>query len=128
MPVAVEGLDDLVRAFQRVDAKVPREMRKQLRNEVGRPFVADAKEHVGSVGLVKTGKLRRSIRPLVQGSTLLVRDSATNKGFPYPAVYEFGKGGARAFLGPTADEWIQSGKLEKHMEGFMEWVETEWDA
>lgn len=126
MTVTVEGLDGLLRAAGRIDRKASAQLRRELRVTVGGAFVKDAKVKVDEVGLVKTGRLKRGIRPSVQGSIVLIRDTAVNKGYSYPALHEFAHGGARAFLGPTVDMWNSSGKLETKMEGFMDWIEREW--
>lgn len=122
MPVVVEGLDELVRAAGRIDKGMSRELRKELRVSVGGSFARDAKEKVP----VLTGRAKRGIRPSVRGTTVYIKNTATNRGFNYPAVLEFANGGANASLGPTADEWNSSGKLVESMEGFMDWIDTEW--
>lgn len=130
---AVTGLDDLIRTMGRIDRKTAGELRREMRTTIGRDFSRDAKQRITDNGLVKTGRLRNSIRPAVRGSTLVVRSSPPlnpGKRSPqgYAPVYEYGSDAARAFLGPTLDEWRTSGKLDEAMNGYMEWVEQDWTA
>jgi hypothetical protein len=127
MPVEVTGLNEMLHALGRIDKGITRELRKQLSVGVGGPIVADMKDEATARGLVKTGKLRSGLRPAVRGSSLFVNESARNKGYPYPAIYEFGHGGARAFMQPVVDRW-GGGRLEEQMSGFLDWVESEWRA
>lgn len=120
--IKVDGLDELIRSMSRIDKGIAKEMRARLRKDVGEPFARDAKLRAP----VKSGKLRRSIRPAVKGTTVVVRDTATNRGFNYPAVMEFAHGGERAFLDPTLDQWRATGQLEQSMEGFLDWVHREF--
>ena len=133
----VEGLDAFVRAVSRVDKEAVRRVRKQLRVGVGGPLVVDVKAQIDAQGLVRTKKLRSSIRAAVKGSTLVVRSSPPLKPgrrsrMGYGAIYEYGgrEGGSaigpRAFLAPTADEWHQSGKTEHAFGDFLDWVEREY--
>src|SRR5258706_13453132 len=100
MPVEVTGLNELVRAFARIDKGMSRQFRQELRVGVGGPVAAEMKAMAASRGLRQTGKLINSLRPSVRGSTLFINASATNRGYPYPAGYEFGRGGARAVMEP----------------------------
>ena len=127
MPVEVTGLNELVRAFGRIDKGMSRQFRQQLRVGVGGPVAQDMKELARSRGLRQTGKLINSIRPAVRGATLFINASATNKGYPYPAVYEFGRGGARSFMQPVVYR-LDAGLLEERMGGFLEWIEQEFMA
>lgn len=127
MPVEVTGLNELVRAFGRIDRGMSRQFRRQLRVGVGGPVAQDMKQMAQSLGLRKSGKLINSLRPSVRGATLFINESATNKGYPYPAVYEFGRGGARAFMQPVVDR-LDSGLLEERMGGYLEWIEKEFRA
>lgn len=124
--VGVEGLAGMIRAAGRVDKQCSAELRRELRTTIGAHFAADAKARVEAEGLVKSRRLRNSIRPRVRGAIVEVRATATRRGFNYPMVHEFGNGGVRAFMGPTLDEWRASGRIEQEMEGFMDWVANEW--
>ena len=134
--VRVEGLHELLGALGRVDRGATREIRKELRVGVGGAFVRDVKDRISLMGLVKSGKLRASIRPAVRGSTLVVRSSpplhpGRRSSEGYAAVYEYGAHGGRrrrAFLEPTLDAWQTNGKLEESMSGFLGWIESEWRA
>lgn len=133
---AVSGLDDLIRTTGRIDRKAAGELRRQMRTTIGRDFTLDAKAKVDELGLVKTGRLRGSIRPAVKGSTLVVRSSPPlnpGKKSPqgYAPIYEFGgrgteTAGPRAFLAPTLEDWQASGRLEEELSGFLDWVDNEW--
>lgn len=128
MTVEVTGLNELVRAFSRIDKGMSRQFRQELRVGVGGPVAKDMKDMARSRGLRgKTGKLINSIRPSVRGATLFINESATNKAYPYPAVYEFGHGGARAFMQPVVDR-LDGGLLEQRMIGYLEWIEKEFRA
>ena len=98
--IRVKGLDDLVRDFGKVDRGLRKELQGEIRKVAG-IVAGEAKERAVRQGLVDSGKLVRSIRPGVRRSTGVVRVTATRDGFPYPAVYEFGGGGVRAFLMPA---------------------------
>ena len=137
--LAVEGLDQLIRTAGRMSKDASKQLRQELRVGVGGEFVRDVKARIDDEGLVRSGKLRGSIRPAVRGSTLVVRSSPPlkpGKKSPqgYARIYEYGARGAdesvgpRAFLGPTLDEWRTSGKLDEAMNGYMEWVEQDWTA
>jgi hypothetical protein len=128
--VLVEGLDETIRAFARVDKALAGELRKELRTRVGGEFVRDVKSRISGEGLVDRGKLRASIRPAVRGSTLVVRSSPPLRPGPksrlgYAAIYEHGRG-RRPFLEPTLDQWAGSGKAEEQLDSFLEWMESEW--
>jgi hypothetical protein len=108
-------------------------MRKTLKESVATPFVVDVRTAIESRGLVKTGKLLRSITSSVTQKAIDIKSRPPlNPGkrsrMGYAAVYEYGKGGARAFLNPTLETWKASGKLEHEMDGFLDWVEKEFRA
>lgn len=135
--VQVEGLDELLRAFSRLERGLARELRNELRR-VGYRFARDAKQTVTARGLVRTGRLRGSLRPAVRGATLVVRSSPPLNPGPrsaagYASVYENGARGGdgvgkRAFLEPTLRAWLGTGRLERELEAFLDWVEKEFAA
>lgn len=107
----VEGINELVRAFGRVNKKAAGQVRKEMRGSIGKAFVQAVKDRIESNSLVRSGKLRGSIRPSVKGSMLIVRSSPPLRPgnlspMGYAAIYEFGgstvrsvklKGGGRGF-------------------------------
>ncbi len=74
----------------------------------------------------------------MRGSTLVVRSSPPLNAGPrsaqgYASVYEYGTRGGdgaarRAFLEPTLRAWVGTGRLERELEQFLEWVEREFAA
>lgn len=98
--IVVEGLDDLIRSFARLDKNLAKEIRKQERR-VGTIVARRQREAALARGLRKTGKLARSNKPIVRGSTLYVVNRATNDGFPYPVMYE--ETGRSFFYQPAED-------------------------
>lgn len=135
--VRVEGLDALVRSFGRVNRKAAGQVRKEMRTGIGGEFVRDVKSRIEGLGLVRSGKLRASIRPAVKGSTLVVRSSpplrpGRRSAMGYAAIYEYGgrsgAGAFRPYLGPTLDAWRDSGKVETEFNEFLDWVEKEFAA
>lgn len=131
--VRIEGLRELQGALRRIDRSAATELRKELRTTVGAEFVRDAKDTIAARGLVKSGRLQGSIKASVRGGDLFVRSSPALKPGPksrqgYAPVYEFGHGGARAFLEPTRKEWLGTGKLERELTGFLDWTAKEFRA
>lgn len=98
--VRVEGLNEVIRAFRRMDRSLAREVQMELRH-ISQFVADDAKVTATGKGLVDAGRLVRGIKPFYRGATAGVRSSVTRKGYPYGGVYEFGRGVARAFLEPT---------------------------
>lgn len=106
--VSVSGLRELSRDFGRMSKDLRRDLRTEVKGLAG--IVAEeAKSIAESKGLVASGRLVRMIRPGIKGSNVgvvretAVRTSGKNAPFKYPAVYEFGGGGARAFLMPAVE-------------------------
>lgn len=130
--VHITGLRELVRAANSIDKAAGRQLNKVMRDTVGKDFVEDVHERLGSVGFKHpTGRLAGSIKPSVRGGNVVVRSSpALNPGprsrLGYAAVYEFGYGRRFAFLDPTLDEWLSSGKLIDEFDGFLDWVDREF--
>lgn len=98
--IRVQGLDQVVRGFRRIDGSLAREVQMELKSIAG--FVADdARTYATAIGLRDSGDLAHGIKPFYRGATAGVRSTVKRRGYPYGGVYEFGKGGARAFLAPT---------------------------
>lgn len=102
--VTIEGLPQLVRGFERMGADLKKDVRAELRK--GGDLVRDqARLNAAGRGLRKSGRLISGLRTIVRsGAVVLVRSTTKRKGFPYPAVYEYGRGGARNFLEPAVGE------------------------
>jgi hypothetical protein len=101
--VRTHGLDQLVRDFGKLERELKKELQDELR-QIADKVAERAKAHAVREGLVRSGKLVRSIKPGIRSRSIaVVRASATNKGFRYPALYEYGKGGVRSFLKPAAE-------------------------
>lgn len=99
--VNVNGLDELVRAFRKMDRETARAVQRRLR-EAADVVAEEAKSVAEAQGLHRTGRLVRSIRPFYSGTTAGVRAGATNRGYPYPARYEYGGRGTGEGVGPRA--------------------------
>jgi len=102
-----------------------------MKQQIGVPFVKDVKGRVATQGLMKSGRLARSIKSSMSGSTLVVRSTPPLNPGPrsrmgYAAIYEYGFGKTRAFIEPTVRQWYATGKTEKAFEGFLDWVETDF--
>lgn len=123
MAEAVEGLQQMLRAVKKMDSELGKEIQKALKDGIGGPFVRDVQSLIESLGLVKSGKLERSIKPSLRSGQLYVRSTPPLNPGPkspqgYAAIYEYGgrttkKNGPRAFLNPTADKWAASGQTEQ---------------
>lgn len=107
--VRVEGLNQVIKGFRKMDRSLAREVQMELRHVV-RPVAADARSYARSIGLVESGALARGISPFYRGSQVGIRSTVSRKGYPYGGVYEFGgaygfagfgHGGGRPFLWPT---------------------------
>lgn len=127
------GLNQALRAFRKFGDGAAREMRNELRGGIATRFAGDVKKKVESRGLVKSGRLEGTIKPSVRGSQVFVTSRPVlNAGQKspqgYAPIYEFGHGGARAFMEPTRQEWMDSGKLESELTEYLEWIEREWRA
>lgn len=130
--VKVEGLTELIRAFQKLDGSMGREMRTVLKRDVGAPFARAVQQKISAEGLVgRTRRLRDSIKPNVKNTSVQIKSSPAlkpgkNSRMGYAAVYEYGHGRSRAFLDPTLDSWRRGGQLETAFGGFMDWVADEF--
>ncbi len=106
--IYVKGLDQLLRDLGRMAPELRKELRGALREAAG-AVSSKAKQIAESEGLRASGALIRLIKPSVRGSRAYVVESATrteglHAPFRYPAVFEFGQGGARSFLRKAAEE------------------------
>lgn len=106
--IEIRGTRELSRAFRTMSAELKLEAKAELR--VAARGVADEAKNIATAkGLVATGALRSRIKPSVRGGMAFVRETAATPsagypaGYPYPRVYEFGHGGARAFLRPALE-------------------------
>lgn len=105
--VRVEGLTELLRGLGRADKGLRKELNTEIRG-LAKVVAADAQVIAREQGLIGdprtdtlSGSLVRRIGISVRGSSAWIVDKASRGGFPYPAVYEFGGGGTRAFLRPS---------------------------
>lgn len=106
--VTVRGLDPLLRDLGRASKELAKEVRGELKDGPGEVVAAEARRILKRKGHVKTGKAAKRTKPTVRRNTVIVRNTAVRKGFPYPTVLEYaGRGssefGPRAFLGPAID-------------------------
>lgn len=110
--VTVRGMESLYRDLRAVDRGLPNELKRDLKAAVS-PTVKVAQ----ALAPIDTGALRRSIKPFPSQKQIAVRATKKRKGFLYPAVYEYGRGGgggirSRAFLSPalerTEDQVVRS--------------------
>lgn len=100
--IEVEGLKQLSKALREADTEARQNLRAALKDAAG-VVATEAQRVARAKGLVDSGKLVRSIRAGSESAGAVVRVSANRKGYPYPAVYEYGRRGARAFLNPAAE-------------------------
>ena len=109
--VRVEGLSQLIRDFNRMNKDLARDLRRELLL-VGQIVADEAKDEqipkqdlaagqFGSDDKRNTGRLQKGVRPRMRGTTTIVENRTKNKGYRYPAEYEYNRG--RAFLGPALD-------------------------
>lgn len=110
--VQVTGLKELQRNLKRADSELPKQLRAGFK-EVGKTVADEAKRIAEGKGLVLTGRLVRSIRPSVRGTTAVIRDTAKQRGFNYPARYEFGDR-KRPFLVPAVK--AKEGQIVRDLE------------
>lgn len=97
--VEIRGLKELQRDLRRADAELPKALREGFK-DVGKMVADEAKSIAEGKGLVLTGRLVKSIRPSVRGTTAVIRATAQQRGFNYPVRYEFGDR-KRPFLVPA---------------------------
>lgn len=111
--VSIEGLPQLVRGFERMGADLKKEVRADLRK--GADLVRDqARLNAAERGLRRSGRLISGLRTIVRsGAVVLVRSTTKRAGFPYPAIYEYGHGGARNFLDPALAQ--KSDEVVEHL-------------
>lgn len=125
--LTIVGLKELQSVLRKIDRKLPNEMSKQLRTTVGTAFVQDVRSRLGW-----SREIPATIKPRVSGGTLRVVSAPpiragrrSPQGFQ--AIYEFApRWSSRAFMTPTLREWQSSGKLERELHGFLDWLAEEW--
>lgn len=104
--VAVRGLDQLIRDFNKVNADLRRDIQRELQ-DIAKIVSDEAKEIVVRGDLFESGRLANQIRPRVRGATAIVENRAKRKGYAYPGIYEFGVSGRmkkrRPFLEPALE-------------------------
>lgn len=87
--VVVEGLDRLIRDFNRLDPELRRGVQREL-DKIGKIVADDAKADITRRGLVRSGDMRRGVRQRVRGGSVVVRSAAAHRGYNYPQIFEFG--------------------------------------
>lgn len=105
--VVIEGADEAASAIR----QLPSEAKKQLKAEM-RPITKDVvgriRARAEAQGLHDTGALIRGIKGKVRlrrgTPSAEIASSTTRKGYPYPKVYEYGRGRTRAFFWPVVTE------------------------
>jgi hypothetical protein len=114
--IKVEGLADLQRALKRADSGLYPAVRGGL-SKVGQEVASEAQSIATGSGLVLTGRLVGSIKPVVRVRDVAIRASATQRGFNYPVRYEFGDR-KRPFLVPAVE--AKTGEIERGMENVVD--------
>jgi len=87
--IQVAGLAALQRDLGKVSKSAKAEVRDGLK-QVAKPAVDSAQMVARMKGLYRTGQLVRKISPAITQQGVFIRAKATRRGFPYPAVYEYG--------------------------------------
>lgn len=131
----LEGFEELAKDFKAAGNDARKEFRDSLK-PIGKvvagraAIVASAKGLIGKKphGDYTTGQLVKKLRQAgavsVANKGVTVTAKATRNGYPYPSIYEYGRGGARAFLEPAlmqtqgevmqmTEDWINT-FLSKH--------------
>lgn len=106
-----DGARDLSRALRAAGRDVRLELNRQVK-PAALLVATQAKENAVAQGFAPpgrsgrgTGQLLRGIKASVRSGVGYVRESAmTSRGFPYPAVYEFGGDKHRAFIVPAVEQ------------------------
>jgi hypothetical protein len=114
--IVVEGVDELVATFRRIDRRIARGLQDEIRG-TARDVAAIARRIATEKGLGSPGRSGRGTGDLVNhikvrvrgGSAFIVEDvrrvsAKYPAGYPYAKVYEYGSGGVRAFMHPAARE------------------------
>jgi hypothetical protein len=125
VPIAVEGLADAQRYLRKIDVEAAKNLNKELKS-AAKIVQAEAKSIAAAKGLAAPGRSGRGTGALVSGLRVFssggaagVRDAVNRGGFPYPAVYEYGHGAARAFLQPAGEAKMP--EVEAKLRSF-EWL------
>lgn len=96
----VRGLQELDRAFGRVDKRLRRGLRDTLR-DAAQDVALEARSIAESKGLRESGDMIRGIRPFALAGRAGVRSEAVHRGFAYPRRLEFADRGGATY-GPRA--------------------------
>ncbi len=111
MAVHTIGLREYVGAVRKIDKSLAAEVTVVLRN-VAQRVRAKSREIATDKGLEDTGKLINSLGYSVRGGSAYITERATSdRGYPYPAVFEYGKNspwqesrGDTSFMEPAVRE------------------------
>lgn len=86
----IDGYSDLLKALKDSDPQLQKEFKAELR-KIGESAKKGAKLEATRKKLIgKTKKLSTKFRVSPRARDITLVASAANKGFPYPAVYEYG--------------------------------------
>jgi hypothetical protein len=113
--VVLEGMTQMMRAFKQLESDISRDLRTELK-AIARDVAAAAKVEASSKGLAApgrsgrgTGQLVRHIRSGATQRYAYIKDDVSRAsqrypdGYNYAKVYEYGRGGVRAFLHPAVE-------------------------
>lgn len=129
--VEIVGLQSTIAAIRRIDRGFAKETQHVAMEKLGRPVAADVQSKIYQEGLRKTGRLHDSIKPSFRSGRLYIRSTpALNPGSRsprgYAPIYEYGHHGARAFMQPVMNSWIQGDKAVHAMEEVLDWAARQW--
>lgn len=117
--IEVHGVNETIRAFQRVDAKVARELRTSF-GRVAEPVVDQAQANVRRLRLVKSGDMLRKFRVSVRRGEAVVRNTSRHRGYDYPRKIEYTD---RSFLRSALDT-----SRREVLAAFEQWVDDTLDT
>lgn len=98
--VRVEGLRELQRSLQKIRSDLKPEITKELK-DIGQVVADRAQSFAIGQGLYDSGNLADHIKSRAALASVAIVDTANRDGYPYPRIYEYGHGGARAFMRPA---------------------------
>jgi hypothetical protein len=122
---AIEGLQPMLSALRKANAELFKDLRTGLREDVGKPFISDVQDRIRAIGLIRTGRLLRSLKLSITTSGIAVRSAPPLNPSPkaklgYAGIYELRKDKPRPFINPTLDEWSSTGKTEQRLGGVLD--------